>query len=138
MSIFNMIKINKMVVAFCLMMSVSGLTLAGGPNPGTGDGERLSGPALVGVIMLDGATASFTGKCKGNPVTASFEFNVDLVSVEPEFIEGFRIPAGDLIGECGTAQGTETDIIVNTVTSFTKDPSLVTANVVAMYVVPTN
>lgn len=132
----NVSKRIRSVLAFCgLMMLGSGVALGGGPNPGTGEGERISGPAMVGTITLDGVNATFSGNCAGKPVTVSVPFSVNPANVEREFIEGYRLPASELVGDCGTASGAEFDIIVNTVISFNKD-AWVTANVVAMFVVP--
>lgn len=139
MGSFNFSKTIRSLLAGCgLMMLGSGIALAGGPNPGTFDGEQMSGPALVGTITLDGITASFSGNCKGKPVSVSVPFAVDLAAVQQEFIEGYRLPASELVGDCGTASGDEFDIIVNTVIKFSKETWAVNANVVAMFVVPAN
>jgi hypothetical protein len=132
MSIFNMIKTNKIGVAFCLM-AVSGVALAGGPNPGTGEGEGVSGPAIIGTVEFSNVVgevtdsgplydASFSGNCKGQPTgVQDFLVPVSAYELTEADVDGQRIALGtiELPEGCLDAKGSAFDLLVNTVVKYT-------------------
>jgi len=98
--------------------------------------ERLSGPAVIGTITLDGAEADFTGNCRGQSVSViNLPFPVTIANVTQQAMEGFRL---NNAGPAGCFKATSTggeNMLINTVTKFTKTGSAVIADVVLMFVV---
>jgi hypothetical protein len=108
---------------------------AGGEEPPT-DAEKQIGPAIVGTITLTGTTAQFVGTCKGKDVLLGpVPLVLDLSQFQESQLVNRRITDAGPAG-CLSAAGGE-DLIINTITKFMRfDGTLVSADVVLLFVVP--
>jgi len=135
------------VLLILLMLIVIPIGYAGAPPPPPPD-MKFVGPAIVGAItIMPGGElaiiATFSGHCRGIPFTLGPEsFGGDFNDVTPEFLEGqtlgfmgqgeFPIPS-----DCAPAKGGYgTEVLIFNVTKFTKIGNLITADVVALSLVP--
>lgn len=118
------------------------------PPSGTPEPQQ-KGPAVSGIISLDGTTATFAGKCKGKEVNVGpFTMIVDLIKVSDEpYVQSpnnsgmtnYPIAAAGPAG-CYSTIGQE-NMIINTVNKITKfgnptAPSLVVADITLQFLIP--
>ncbi len=126
--------------ALATLLLLSSLAAEGQVGPG----ERLSGPALVGSMAIaqnavnpTDADFVFTGPCKGNQIDASFSitlpFNVAAATRAAD-LEGIRFPGKGPAG-CLSQAGLE-NLIVVTVTRFMNQSTVISAELVVLYVLP--
>lgn len=106
--------------------------------PGSATKEHLIGPATVGRLTLtqsgSDAVLSFSGHCKGKPLIVEGVFlNVIVADLTADDLEDQRPGDTTLAEECYPIIA---DLIVNTVTAFANDGTVVVADVVVMAVVP--
>ena len=135
------------ILAFVLMLIATPIGFAGNPPPPPPDPNmKFVGPAVVGTITItpgisgSGIQAMFLGHCSGiqfsigpNPFGGSFDL------VTPESLEGESLgSAGIQIPlDCAPSKGGfESNAIIYNVTHFTKIRNVITAHVVALFLVP--
>jgi hypothetical protein len=103
-------------------------------------GQQVSGPALVGPLVIrqvdQNGAVSFAGICKGQP--ASFSLTLSPFSVAGQTaasVEGLILPGVGPAG-CLSTNGGENLVVTTVITpKFTNDGTLITADVVLLYVV---
>jgi len=139
------------VLLFSLMLIATPIGFAGNPPP-PGPDQKFVGPAVVGTITItpgitpggssDGIQALFSGHCSGIQFTIGPTwFGGSFDAVTPELLEG------QILGYAGTENsvpldcapskgGYETQVIIYNVTHFTKIGNVITAHVVALFLVP--
>lgn len=99
-----------------------------------GDGERLSGPAIVGTVRLNSSYIYFEGNCEGKPIALTLDNPFPIESLTADDLKDFRYRGGitDLnLGSCYPFTG---DIIINTVSDFENKGYEITADVVILAV----
>ncbi len=105
--------------------------------------SRVIPPALATLLLLSSLAAEtdadfvFTGPCKGNQIDASFSitlpFNVAAATRAAD-LEGIRFPGKGPAG-CLSQAGLE-NLIVVTVTRFMNQSTVISAELVVLYVLP--
>jgi hypothetical protein len=73
------------IMLVVLAVFVVGITATGYADP-LGPTERLSGPAVVGTLVVIGSTVTFDGHCRGNPATFTAS-----ITTTPGSLEGLRL-----------------------------------------------
>ena len=128
---------------FLMLVAVMLLPLVGHAGfkepPGTARKEHLIGPATVGQLTLTqtgpDAALSFSGNCKGEPVSLVGTIqSVTVANLTADDLEDQRPGSSDELGVA--CYPIIVDLIVNTVTAFSNNGTTVVANIVAMGVVP--
>jgi len=132
------------VFLFSLMLIAAPIGFAGNPPP-PGTDQKFVGPAVVGTITItpgefNGIQALFSGHCSGIQFTIGPTwFGGGFDAVTPELLEGQILgSAGIQIPlDCAPSKGGyETQVIIYNVTHFTKIGNVITAHVVALFLVP--
>lgn len=127
----NVIKV-LLLNTFLIILMIYGVSCT--PEPPE-EGERLSGPAIVGTVTLNGTNIYFEGKCEGKGLSFSHDFYIPsdvLAILTADDLKDYRIRGGTtLAGSCYSVSGA---IIVNTVTRFDNRGDMVTADVVILAV----
>lgn len=108
----------KMTLVLALILPVLLLATAGAfaGNPPTA-GERIIGPPIEGVVVIDHGLAKFVGQCKKQPVLLVLGYSGDLATVTEADLMGVRINGAAPAG-CFSDLGGE-DLIVTGVQKFT-------------------
>lgn len=124
------------MLSITLVFGISTNVSAKDPEPPLGT-ERLTGPAIIGTVILDGQNLSFTGSCKGNKVSLSAYFPITLSLLKEEHLNDYRIGSIKELGagNCYSTVSAGGDLIVNTVTDFSNDGKIATIDVVILGVV---
>jgi hypothetical protein len=130
-----------MVLTFVALGSIQYALADGGIEPPPlGANEKQHGPAINGVISLDGTNATFSGKCKGVDVNVGpIAFPANLANVTEQTMTNVRLPGSGPAGcfKKDSPGGEET--IINTVNKLTKfgspTPTHLTADVTLQFIV---
>lgn len=134
-------KTKAFIILIGLLLIGSQITYAG-PNPGIPVDSHLSGPAIVGSLIItpdsDGSLiANFSGKCKG----VSFEISnahwptlirFDLITEQD--LQDYVVGNGASAMPAGCAKE-GLDLIINTINKFSNSGVLIQAEVVLMQLV---
>jgi hypothetical protein len=136
------------ILAFVLMLIATPIGFAGNPPPPPGPDQKFVGPAVVGTITitpggsLGGIQALFSGHCSGIQFTIGpTSFGGGFDAVTPELLEGqilgYAGKENSVPLDCAPSKGGyETQVIIYNVTHFTKIGNVITAHVVALFLVP--
>jgi hypothetical protein len=129
-----------------LMLTVVPIGYAGNPPPPPPD-MKFVGPNIGGTIQITPSlcvegwiTATFSGKCECTHFTIGpVNFGGSFDTVTPDVLEGQTLGyVGDQIPlDCATKKaGYGTEVIIFNVTEFSKIGNVITAHIVAKFLVP--
>jgi hypothetical protein len=133
------------VFLFSLMLISVPIGFAGNP-PTPGTDQKFVGPAVVGTITitpggsLNGVVATFFGHCSGLQfIIPTTDFGGSFDDVTAEYLEGWPLGSAgiQIPSDCAPSKGGyESQAIIYNVTHFTKIGNVITAHVVALFLVP--